>query len=223
MPEELRQFGVDALCNVPIPRHQIFRFVVEETGIGAQVRRELVEGPLEASRGHDLVHLRADPFHLGQAEGMDLFGREIRRGVNAQEIRIDRPAVGQGAHGDRLSGMRDVRRGEIVVQLVKGRHVLRPIDLHRGSSKPFSLRRWNGLRDPRERLEHLTLERVIGDEAQHVLGDMAESDSRRSESELQPLIETCNSLIDHAGETAQARQHVLVIGNRQRGHVAEKA
>jgi hypothetical protein len=96
-----------------------------ELRIGAQEMQKRREIALETGVLHRLEHLRVDRRHLAQADGVDLVGREVERGVFADLLAVIRLAIGQGFGGQRGARLRHVFVAEERQQLrVGGNHVV---------------------------------------------------------------------------------------------------
>ena len=216
--EQPHQLRVGALADVAVGGHQVVRPLEVEPRVGPQEPREFVERPAEAGGPDGRVHAGADALDLREAQAMDLVRGERRGRVLADAPRVPGLAVGQRPHRDRFAGRRDVGVDQEVVEPpVRGRHVdgVRP-----GGplAQPLGLRRGNGFRDARERAQQRALARVVDDLVPHLLRHVAQGDPRRGQAGGQPFLHEDDGLVHEVGHGFQARQDVLEVRGRGRGH-----
>jgi hypothetical protein len=169
-----------------------------------------------------LVHLLADTRHLGEAELVDLLGREAGRGVGPQQVGVPGLAVRQVAHGDRLAGAGHVGLGQIGPELPQGRRHLAFENAGRLAPEPLPVGGGDLLGDLLEGFEHRALQRVAGEQVVHLAGNVAQSHPRRSDPLLEPLAEEGDGLVDHPGERSKASQPVLEILDGTVGHAGQE-
>src|SRR4029077_303517 len=93
-PKKMREAGIDALGDDAVAVNEIFGLVVVKTRICAKEFGEVVEAALEFSGRDDLVHLRANAFHFGQANFVNLIRRQIRCGLPPDMEALTPGAVG---------------------------------------------------------------------------------------------------------------------------------
>ncbi len=185
MSELVDQLRIDALHNVAVCAHEIGAVGEEELRIGAQKVRELRERALVADRLHHAVHLSANALHLREPRLVDLRGRAIGGGLNANVVRVPRGAVGESAHAYCFPRARDVALGEKGVEpFVRGLHLFR-VRLYRGGGEALLVRGGDARGKARERHEHRALHRIGGEQPLHLIGDIAQRDARRRDLRLE--------------------------------------
>ncbi len=123
-----------------------------ELVVGAQKGQELREGALEADLLDDRVHLGADARDLVEAEGVDLLGGEVERGVPPHQRRVALASLRQARGRELGTGGGEVLLGEEAQDLRIGW----PDRLGDGGvgvrSQPLGLGRRDGGGQVRERL-----------------------------------------------------------------------
>ena len=114
--EEARHLGVDELGDVAVSEQQVFRVVVVEPGIGAEVLGEGAEQlfALElvlarvVAAGDDLEHLALELGDLVEADPVDLVGGQVERRVLGESDLVRQRAVEALGDAHRVAAGRDV-------------------------------------------------------------------------------------------------------------------
>src|SRR3546814_1007859 len=83
--------------------------------------QEVGEVTVESDLADDRVHLRLDPVHFAQADGMDLIRVKVQRRVLADLLPVPGLAAGHGFGGERVSRVGHVFFAEEREQLAEGR------------------------------------------------------------------------------------------------------
>ena len=102
----MRELRIGALRDIAIGRQKRGGVAEEELRIGPQVAFEIVMAALETGRRDDGVHLRANPFHLGKTDLVNLLRRIVGRDVPLHVVRVHRGAVRQRVRRNRFAAPR---------------------------------------------------------------------------------------------------------------------
>lgn len=182
---------------------------------------EFGKAPLEPGAGDDLVHLRPDALHLGEADLVDLPRRQVRGGRLAHFVGVPRGATGQVPEPDALPGVGDVNFGEKAQELAEGRGGLLVGVQGRLAEPRLILRRHVG-RDLPEPREQGALPGIVGQQSANLVGRAQHHALRRRDAGREPLLHQGDLLIDQGRQRAQPGQTVLVIARGRGGRDAQE-
>src|SRR5208282_2348169 len=94
--EEAPELGVDLLRDDPIPVEEVAGPGPVESRVLPQELPEFGGGTREPGPGHQLRRRDVQPSYLGEADLVDLFGGQVRRGRLSNQESVGRRSVGEG-------------------------------------------------------------------------------------------------------------------------------